>query len=229
MFLKVLYLNIDIYIYIMGSVINDIDTIKIANNLHNTRMLSLITNLQNNFDSIVLESKKNLIMSIAKDYKLNEKELIDRYINTNKKEDKKEDKSVDKKEDKKEDKLLDKTEDKKEDKKEDSDNLEEKELEKLSTPVVKKRGRIPNALKKTKEVSTENKTKDKANNKLDVKSKNTEEIEVDSDTQKGILKYIKIKNEQYLLDSSTNEIFDINHNKIGRKDGNKCILQRGTI
>ena len=43
----------------MSSVFNDIETIKIANNLHNTQMLSLINNLQNNFDNKIVIIKNN--------------------------------------------------------------------------------------------------------------------------------------------------------------------------
>jgi hypothetical protein len=190
----------------MGSVINDIETIKIANNLHNTQMLSLINTLQNNFDSITSD-KKNLIMSIAKDYNLNENELIDRYINNKKEVNLEVHKPLLKQETKNKELVLEETKD-----------------EKLDTqvPTVKRRGRIPNALKKTKELTTVNEKKESK----EVKSNSMDEIEVDSDTQKGILKYIKIRDKEYLLDSGTNEIFDTEHNKVGRKEGNKCILTK---
>lgn len=201
----------------MGSVINDIETIKIANNLHNTQMLSLINTLQNNFDSIALESKKNLIISIAKDYNLNENELIDRYINNKKEVNLEVHKPLLKQETKNKELVLEETKDEKLD-----ENLSDENVLDTQVPTVKRRGRIPNALKKTKELTTVNEKKESK----EVKSNSMDEIEVDSDTQKGILKYIKIRDKEYLLDSGTNEIFDTEHNKVGRKEGNKCILTK---
>lgn len=200
----------------MGSVFNDIETIKIANNLHNTQMLSLINNLQNYFDNLINE-KKQLIINIARDYKLNEKELMNKYINMDKTKGE-EDKQVPVS-------LITENNDKSDDDTEDEEKVVVPEVS--VAPVVKRRGRIPNALKKTMEVSTATEKKEK--NKVDKSdTKSMEEVEVDSETQKAIMKYIKIKDKQYLLDIGTNEIFDTEHNKVGRKDGNKCIFTKSS-
>jgi len=201
----------------MSSVINDIETIKIANNLHNTQMLSLINNLQNNFDNVALD-KKQLIVNIARDYKLNENELMNKYINTDKtKEEYNKQIPVS---------LTTENNNKLDDDTEDEEKVVVSEVSVAPVaPVAKRRGRIPNALKKTIEVSTAIKKKEKdKSDKSETKS--MEEVEVDSDTQKEIMKYIKIKDKQYLLDMGTNEIFDTEHNKVGRKEGNKCIFTK---
>lgn len=62
-----------------------VKAIKVTTKLFNNQTQSLLDSLQKNIDDSIIEAKIELINSIAKDYNINPKELIKKYINKKKK------------------------------------------------------------------------------------------------------------------------------------------------
>ena len=181
----------------MSNIADTLNAIKLTNNLYNTQVSSLLKTVQDDINQIVIKTQSDLIAKISQDYNISIRELTRKYISKPKKTRKT-------KEDIDDSPTMQSINDNKniQDLSDDESNI--------SNIMVKNSASILS----TQEITDANTNQ----------SENpTSEIINNSDV---LFKNIKIKDIDYLLNISTNEIYDMENKIVGRKYNNKYLMKK---
>jgi len=187
----------------MSNISDTLNAIKLTNNLYNAQISSLIKTVQDDSNQIVLKTQTDLITKISQDYNISIRELTRKYISKPKKTRKVKDDIEDSPtmqtiNDVKNNHELS-------DDESNSTNITNIVVKNISSPFLPATNLLDD--KKDSNNQSEN----------NVETPNTSEV---------LYKTIKIKNSDYLLNISTNEIYDMENNLIGRKQNNKYLIKK---
>ena len=197
----------------MSNIADTLGAIKLTNNLYNTQISSLLKTVQDDIDQLILKTQSDLITKISQDYNISIRELNRKYILKPKKTRKTKD-------------ILD-----------DSPTMQTINDSKNYQDLSDDESNISNIM--VKNISSTNlSVQDIIGSNPDNNTNNTNNIFISTsvttsnDTSEVIenpdvlFKTITIKNMEYLLNISTNEIFDMENNLIGQKRNNKYLMKK---
>ncbi len=181
----------------MSNIADTLNAIKLTNNLYNTQVGSLLKTVQDDINQIVIKTQYDLIAKISQDYNISIRELTRKYISKPKK-----------------------TRKTKEDI-DDSPTMQSINDNKNIQDLSDDESNISNIMvKNSASILTAQEITDANTNQ----SENpTSEIINNSEV---LFKNIKIKNGDYLLNISTNEIYDMENKVVGRKYNNKYLMKK---
>ena len=207
---------------------NILNTLIINNNLYNNQFQTLVSNLQIELKKIVSQTQLELINNIAKDYNINSKELIKKYVNQKKQPNI----VIDSPTFDIISKYYNSTHGEKTSNKSSNSNVSDDQTSYSSTIInsdgilfgidddSKVKSKTKGKPGRKKSITTEN---EKEKEKEKEKEREIEVIDNDSFT---LFKPINIKGRSCLLNIKTNEIFDENNVCIGIKKENKYFIKK---
>lgn len=191
----------------MTSIIDTLNTLRHTNSLYNTQMTNNLKVLTDELNNVILKTQTDLINRIAQDYNISARELSKKYLIKPKKNRKTKDTAED------DSPTMTSINDSKNgnydiedfmdaiNQKDNSDN-EDTSIDNVVAQSKKKKGRAKKITETIIDTAEEEKT---------------DEV---------IYKPITIKNMKYLLDPSTNKIYDMEKNLIGIKKDNKYMMNK---
>ena len=205
---------------------NILNTLIINNNLYNNQFQTLVSNLQIELKKIVSQTQLELINNIAKDYNINSKELIKKYVNQKKQPNI----VIDSPTFDIISKYYNSTHGEKTSNKSSNSNVSDDQTSYSST-IINSDG-ILFGINDDSKVKSKTKTKGKLGRKKSITTENEKEkerereIEVIDNESFTLFKPINIKGRSCLLNIKTNEIFDENNVCIGIKKENKYFIKK---
>jgi len=203
----------------MSNIADTLGAIKLTNNLYNTQISSLLKTVQDDIDQLILKTQSDLITKISQDYNISIRELNRKYILKPKKIRKTKDISDDSP-------TMQTINDSKnyQDLSDDESNISNIMVRNTSTNI---------SIQDIISSKTDQNMNDNTNNTNNTSNtSNNISISTSNDTSEVIenpdvlFKTITIKNMDYLLNISTNEIFDMENNLIGQKRNNKYLMKK---
>jgi len=206
----------------MSNIADTLGAIKLTNNLYNTQISSLLKTVQDDIDQLILKTQSDLITKISQDYNISIRELTRKYILKPKKTRKTKD-------------ILDDSptmqtiNDSKnyQDLSDDESNISNIMIKNISSTNFSVQDIIGSNPDNNHNMSGNTNNTSNTSNTSNITS-----ITTSNDTSEVIenpdvlFKTITIKNIDYLLNISTNEIFDMENNLIGQKRNNKYLMKK---
>ena len=178
----------------MSNISETLNAIKATNTIYNTQITSLLKTAQDDINQIVLKTQTDLINRISQDYNISVRELTRKYITKPKKTRKS------------------------------KDDIDDSPT--MQTINDSKNADLSDDDSNISNLMVKNNSSQQSGTSETAEPKNTqneiapEHIEV----PETVFKTVKIKNIDYLLNITTNEIFDMENNLVGRKNNNKYMM-----